>query len=92
MQIVRATQNMPCTIHGCDFLTMPNYNLVANRNKCMYVCVYDVSKYLQKLKKASEGITERDNAGPSAEGGAISSVRRRKKNAQKNGHLLGATH
>ena len=37
----------------------------------MFVCMYiiiDVSKYLQKLKRASEGITERDCASRSAEG------------------------
>ena len=30
--------------------------------------IIDVSKYLQKLKRASEGIAERDGAGRSAEG------------------------
>ena len=40
VQITRAIWNVSCTICVRDFLTRPNYDLVANRNEHVYVCMY----------------------------------------------------
>ena len=48
----------------------------------------DVSKYLQKLKRVSEDIAERDDVGCSAKGGAICTVRCGKKKRAKKWSLI----
>ena len=48
VQIARAIQNVFCTVRVRDFLTKPNYYLVANRNVGMHVHMYvrDICMYV----------------------------------------------
>ena len=57
VQIARALAHTLCTIRVRDFLTMPNYDLVANRNELhtyiTYIHTYNIHrlrKYIKKLQ------------------------------------------
>ena len=65
VQITRAIRNVSCTVRGRDFLTKPIYDLVANRNEhvyvCMYVCMCMYNVLLERIECEEERLPDSEH-------------------------------